>query len=132
MVVGCALEDDRPEQLAGQRRRQLVRTELVGDAELLVGDEQEQAQQLGLDRGHGAQDVADRQGVRRGEHGVRGDARAAAVAAPTCAGPDAARGGDAPIEDLAQDALLDAGHLADLLERLVAPERVGDVARWPA
>ena len=35
---------------------------------------------------------------------------------------------DPPIEDLAQHALLDARRAADLLERLVAAERVGDVA----
>ncbi len=50
LVVRGPLEDDRPEQLAGDRARQLVRPELVDDPELLVRDEQEQPEQLRLDR----------------------------------------------------------------------------------
>ena len=37
-------------------------------------------------------------------------------------------GGEPPLEDLAQGPLLDPGDAADLLERLVAAERVVDVA----
>ena len=63
LVVGLALEDDRPEQLAGDRARQLVRPELVDDPELLVRDEQEEPEQLRLDRRDRPQDVVDRQRV---------------------------------------------------------------------
>ena len=44
--------------------------ELVGHPELLVRDEQQEAEQLALDRRHGAQDVVDRQrvGRRRARH----------------------------------------------------------------
>ena len=48
-----------------------------------------------------------------------------AGASPARPGPGR---GEPALEDLAQGALLDAGHAADLLERLVAAERVGDVA----
>ena len=37
-----------------------------------------------------------------------------------------------PLEDLAQDALLDARHAPDLAERLVTAERVGGCRGWPA
>ena len=61
----------------------------------------------------------------RGQHGVGGDAGGRLAA--TRPGPAGGRG-DPPVQDLAQDALLDARLVADLLERLVAAERIGDVA----
>ena len=64
-VIWCPQEDDRPEQLARDRARQLIGTQLVDDAELLVRDEQEQPEELGLDRRHGTQDVVDRQRIGR-------------------------------------------------------------------
>ena len=100
--------------------------ELVGHAQLLIRDEEQQPKQLRLDRGHGAQDVADRQRVRRGQHGVRGDRVAASP--PRASRPGATGRRDPPVQDLAQDALLDARLAADLLEGLVAAERIGDVA----
>ena len=118
-VVGAALDDDRPEQLASDGARELVRPELIGDTDLLVRDEQKQPQQLRLLRRDRAQDVADRQRIGRRQHGIGGDPPV----------PLAARGGGKPpVQDLAQHALLDAAHAADLLERLVPAERVGDVA----
>ena len=77
LVVRGALEHDRPEELARDRARQLVRPELVDDPELLVRDEQEQPEQLRLDRRDRPQDVVDRQRVGRGQDGVRGDPRLA-------------------------------------------------------
>ncbi len=50
LVVGLALEHDRAEQLAGDGRGQLVRPELLDDPELLVRDEQQEPEQLRLDR----------------------------------------------------------------------------------
>ena len=61
----------------------------------------------------------------RGQHGIRGDAggRLALAARP---GPTGRR--DPPVQDLAQDPLFDTRLVADLLERLVAAERIGDIA----
>ncbi len=73
LVVRRPLEDDRPEQLAGGCRRQLVRAELVGDAELLLRDEEDQAEQLLLDGRDRREDPVDRERVGRADHGVRGD-----------------------------------------------------------
>ena len=98
MVIRGALQDDRPEQLARERRGQLVRSELLGDPELLLGHEEEQPEQLGLDRGDRPQDVADRQRVRRREDGLGGDPRGC-LAARASPRPD--RLGDLPVEDLA-------------------------------
>ena len=53
--------------------------------------------------------------------------RVAASPADAPTGPDRGRGRDAPVQHLAQDALLDARHAPDLLERLVAAQRVLDV-----
>ena len=64
MVVRSSLEHDRAVQLASEGAGQLVRTELVGNAQLLVRDQEQEAEQLGLDRGDGAEDVADGQRVR--------------------------------------------------------------------
>ena len=126
LVVGRTLEHDRPEQLAGDGARQLVGSELVDDPELLVRDEQEQAEQLRLDRRDRPQDVVDRQRVGRGQDRVGGDPR---LAAPLC--PDRRSLRDRvprrSLEDLAQDALLDARRATDLAERLVATKRVGDL-----
>ena len=117
LVVGRALEDDRPEQLAGQGRRQLVRPELVGDAELLVRHEQQQPEQLRLDRRDGAQDLADRQRVRRGRRASVG---------PVSRSPRVAtarrRAAMRRSRTWRSDALLDAGHVAD---RAGGPRRGG-------
>ena len=123
MVVGCALEHDRAVQLAREGRWQLVRTELVGDAELLLGHDEEETQEFGLDRRHGAQDVADRQRLGEADE-VLGPV--AVLARPTVAA--AMRRS----RTWRSDALLDAGHLADPLERLVATQRIADLPGWPA
>ena len=62
-----------------------------------------------------------------------GDASTASAVMRVCDSDRAPRthptgGSDPPVEHLAQDALLDTGHPTDLLERLVAPQRIGDVA----
>ena len=73
MIVRGALQDDRPEQLAGRRRGQLVGADLVGRAGLLLRGEQQEAEQLLLDRRDRGEDPVDRQRVGRGEHRVGGD-----------------------------------------------------------
>ena len=100
--------------------------ELVDDPKLLIGDEQEQPEQLRLDRRDRAQDVVDRQRVGRRQDGVGGDPRVASRPSPRRPALIGLRPG--PLEDLAQDAVLDARCEADLAERLVAAERVGDLA----
>jgi hypothetical protein len=116
VIVGRSLEDDRPEQLAGRRRGQLVGPDLVGCAGLLIGGEEQETEQLFLDRGDGPENLVDWQSVGGGKHGVRGD--------PTLRGGAARRW--APVENFEHRPLLNARHVVDLLEVGVAHHRVGD------
>ena len=121
MVVRRPGDDDGAEQLTCERAGELIRPKLLGNADLLLGHEEEQAEQLGLDRGHRLEDVPDRQGVRRREHRIGRDAcRAIASTRADCREP--------PLQGLAQHPLVDAGDMMHLLECLVAAKRIGDVA----
>ena len=69
LVVRGARDDDRAEQLASEGTRQLIGPELIGDAKLLVGEQQQESQQLGFDRCDGLEDVPDGEGVSDGAGG---------------------------------------------------------------
>ena len=67
VVVRGAHQDDRPEELAGRRARQEVRPELGADPRLLVREEEDQPEQLGLDRRDRPEQIVDPERVGRGE-----------------------------------------------------------------
>ena len=83
---------------------------------LLIRGEEQEPEQLLLDRRDRGEDPVDRQRVGRGEDGVGGD--------PALGGRAARR--RPAMEDLQDGALLDARHVVDLLEVGVAHHRVRD------
>ena len=122
--------EDRRVEHPGDRRRQLVGLEQVLDPGLLVGQEQEQPEQLDLDRGDRLHDLLGADRLGRGAHGVERDPGAGMLAADRRT--TTARGADRSIgptmERFEQRLLADRRSAREQLDVGVADHRVADLA----